>query len=491
MNRVVMINVDQLKHHPKNPREEIGDVTELADSIKQNGILQNLTVYVVGMHSGVPVEPFEDDPNNPHHRYYVLIGNRRLEAAKAAGLTEVPCVIAPYMSEAEQVSMMMQENMQRENLTFVEEAFGFQMMLDLGENINSIARKTGFSDTTVRTRTKIAQLDKDVLKDKVENFQLTLSDFAKLNEVDDVKERNKILKDAKSSNDLKWRAERYVESKKKEADREKMLALLEEKGIEHLEELDDYSPSGWSIMERQSPSWFIDNPETARDIDWESVEGYGIYNGGYNSLIILAKRESEDEKEEDPKERELRIRRKKWEDLKEYIDGETKEVGKDMDAFTKKIISGEIKSETISASADPVKMLWNLARDMNEYISFNTMEEGLSEYGYFSDLEAELGEGDALDIAIAERMKEISVKEQLTAGILYEGVKNATGGSVMDWRYRRSEWRINKMARAYNVLHIWGYEYKDDETKDLMQGRGVIWDKVDALEKEEEEKENA
>ena len=133
IHRSIMIPIEQLKPHPDNPRKDVGDVTELSQSIKQNGIFQNLTV--------IP----DDDT------YMVVIGHRRLAAAKAAGLTELPCMVVE-MDEREQISTMLLENMQRNDLTIWEQAQGFQMMLDLGETESDIAEKTGFSKTTVRQR---------------------------------------------------------------------------------------------------------------------------------------------------------------------------------------------------------------------------------------------------------------------------------------------------------------------------------------------------
>lgn len=79
------IPVDQIYPHPDNPRKHLGDLGELSDSIKKNGIYQNLTV--------VPLKS-KLKPNMKLNGYTVIIGHRRLEAAKLAGLTEVPCVIA-------------------------------------------------------------------------------------------------------------------------------------------------------------------------------------------------------------------------------------------------------------------------------------------------------------------------------------------------------------------------------------------------------------
>ena len=164
-----------LRPHPDNPRKDLGDVTELAQSIKANGIYQNLTVI-----------PSEEDG-----AYTVIIGHRRLAAAKAAGLTEVPCIITE-MSRKEQLSTMLLENMQRSDLTVFEQAQGFQMMLDLGETVETIAKESGFSTSTVRRRVKMMELDQEVLKE-VSSRQLSLSDFDKLAQISDLTVRNRCL----------------------------------------------------------------------------------------------------------------------------------------------------------------------------------------------------------------------------------------------------------------------------------------------------------
>lgn len=119
------IPVSKLYPHPDNPRKDLGDLTELAESIKANGVLQNLTVVpnmVVGEISGDVWQ----------RGYKVIIGHRRLAAAKLAGLKELPCVVVE-MTEREQMSTMLTENMQRSDLTVYEQAQGFQMMLDMAK----------------------------------------------------------------------------------------------------------------------------------------------------------------------------------------------------------------------------------------------------------------------------------------------------------------------------------------------------------------------
>lgn len=182
---MILLPVNRLHPHPDNPRKELGDLTELADSIKANGIFQNLTV--------IP-----DDLTSSFTQFTVIIGHRRLAAAKLAGLTEVPCVVTT-MTEKEQVQTMLLENMQRSDLTVYEQAQGFQMMLDLGSTVEEIAEKSGFSKATVRRRVKMMELDQKVLKQVSSERQLSLTDFDKLSQIENIKARNKCLADIGTS----------------------------------------------------------------------------------------------------------------------------------------------------------------------------------------------------------------------------------------------------------------------------------------------------
>ena len=173
-NRLVYIPVDRLVPHPDNPRKDLGDLTELAASIKENGVFQNLTV----------VPEVED-------RFTVIIGHRRLAAAKLAGLTELPCVIAE-MTPKEQVQTMLMENMQRSDLTVYEQAQGFQMMLDLGASVEEIAEKSGFSEKTVRRRVKLLELDQEKFR-KADARGATLSDYMELDKIEDPVRKDAVL----------------------------------------------------------------------------------------------------------------------------------------------------------------------------------------------------------------------------------------------------------------------------------------------------------
>ena len=180
---LVWLPVRELYPHPDNPRKDVGDVSELAESIKAKGVMQNLTV-VRGRYENGSREPIEGG-------YTVIIGHRRRAGALEAGLEAVPCVIVE-MSYREQVATMLLENMQRVDLTAYEQAAGFQMMLDLGDTVESIAEKTGFSKKTVKHRLEMAKLNPKTLRE-VSERQVTMEDFDKLSKIKSMKTRNEVL----------------------------------------------------------------------------------------------------------------------------------------------------------------------------------------------------------------------------------------------------------------------------------------------------------
>lgn len=201
------IEISKLKPHPNNPRKAIGDISELTASIKKNGVFQNLTVVTN-----------EDDT------YTIIIGHRRHAAAKEAGLTELPCTVVD-MTEKEQLSTMLLENMQREDLTVLEQAEGFQMMIDLGESVKSISEQTGFSQSTVRHRVKLLELDKSELK-KQENMNVSITDYIKLEKIKSVERRNEVLKHI-GTNNFDFKLNRALEEEKEEVFKKEWKEKLE------------------------------------------------------------------------------------------------------------------------------------------------------------------------------------------------------------------------------------------------------------------------
>lgn len=173
------IKISLLGQHPLNPRKEYKDIDELAQSIKEKGILQNLLV--------VP-----DDAQEGH--YLVIGGNRRLLAARKAGIESAPCVIRTDLTDKDIAQIMLTENMQRKDLTPVEEAYGMQMCIqDYGIKVEELAEKTGLSRSTIQHRLNIAKLDKEILKE-ADTSQITIKDYIELEKIKSIEGRNEAAK---------------------------------------------------------------------------------------------------------------------------------------------------------------------------------------------------------------------------------------------------------------------------------------------------------
>lgn len=168
---VQMIAPTLIHAHPNNPRKDVGDLTELIDSIRAHGILQPITVV-----------PHPDRAGE----YLNLLGHRRHASAVALALPFVPVVVRVDLDAAAQLAAMLVENLQRSDLNVIEEGAGYQGLLDLGVKRQAIAKHTGRAVSTVTQRLKIAGLPEGFHSAVLEH-QLTLEEavsFADLREED-------------------------------------------------------------------------------------------------------------------------------------------------------------------------------------------------------------------------------------------------------------------------------------------------------------------
>lgn len=277
---ITNIEVTKLLQHPDNPRKNIGDVTELAESIKARGILQNLTV--------VPAE---------NGMYTVIIGHRRLAAAKQAGLTEVPCAVVD-MDYKTQLSTMLLENMQRSDLTVYEQAQGMQMMFDLGVPVAEIVEKTGFAETTVRKRLKIATLPTEQMQQAVERGG-KLEDYVQIADIKDEEERRELLK-VVGTRDFEFSLSR---AKRRQIEAEKTpLVKAELKAIGAKAVKNQIYSSAYDWIERcEIADWkegTFKKPKNKEELFWEI---------SYGTVYLMRKKAKASKKKEEKSECELRI----------------------------------------------------------------------------------------------------------------------------------------------------------------------------------------
>jgi ParB family chromosome partitioning protein len=236
----INIPIEKLRPHPKNPRMDEGDVTELAASIKSLGVLQNLVV--------VETEPGE--------AYTVVAGHRRLKASKQLSLAHLPCLVVD-MSEKEQVATMLSENVHRSALSPYEEARGFQLMMDLGETQKGVSELTGLSASTVRSRVKLLELDADKFKASSERGA-TLMDYAALNDIEDIAKRNELL-DHIGTRNFDYKFKEALTAQKNEKKFAEIIAALDT-----FAEKCDAMPEGTAYMTRYSV-WGKETPKAPED----------------------------------------------------------------------------------------------------------------------------------------------------------------------------------------------------------------------------------
>jgi len=133
-----------IKPNPEQPRRRFDQAAleELAASIKKQGLLQPLLVRPKG------------------EGYELVAGERRYRAAQLAGLEEVPVVVRD-LDDTEVLELALVENLQREDLNPVEEALGYQRLLEMGHSQAQIAEAVGKARSTVTNALRLLQLDEE------------------------------------------------------------------------------------------------------------------------------------------------------------------------------------------------------------------------------------------------------------------------------------------------------------------------------------------
>lgn len=184
-NEIKLINTSLIDPHPDNPRKNIGDVTDLAASIKTNGLLSPLSVV----------------PNG--ERYRVIAGHRRLAACKQAGTGAVPCFVLD-LDPLQQLEAMVTENCQREQLTVLEEADAIQGMLDLGATTAGVAHRLGRSGDYVRDRVKAASIKTEVRASRDDFGQISIGQLVAIARYDGQPDRQKELAQAAGTSNFDY-----------------------------------------------------------------------------------------------------------------------------------------------------------------------------------------------------------------------------------------------------------------------------------------------
>lgn len=174
------VPIEFLKANPRNPRREFADAElgELAESIRQHGVIQPIVVR--------PVRGAQD-------RYEIIAGERRWRASKLAGKETIPAIIERF-DDATALEIALIENLQREDLSPLDEAIIYKKMTDeLGYSIRNLAGKLGKDKGYVENRLRLATAPDDVREMVAARYD-TLSAAYELMKIEDKRRRKSLAK---------------------------------------------------------------------------------------------------------------------------------------------------------------------------------------------------------------------------------------------------------------------------------------------------------
>lgn len=153
--KIVEVPIDSIIPNPYQPRKSFSQISleELSQSIKAYGVLQPISVRQIG----------ED-------KYELIAGERRLKAAKMAQLKTIPAIINNSYNDKDSATIAIIENLQREDLNFIEEAEGYLSLIEDHQfTQQELALQIGKNQSTIANKLRILRLGADIKKKLLEN----------------------------------------------------------------------------------------------------------------------------------------------------------------------------------------------------------------------------------------------------------------------------------------------------------------------------------
>lgn len=194
------IPVDKIDPNPYQPRIEFDPVSlnELAQSIKQNGVIQPITVH-----------------RKDTDRFELISGERRLRASILAGLELIPAYIIEVHTKEELIELSLIENIQRETLNPIEIALGFRRLMDeCNLTLEEISKKTGKDKSTISNFVRLLKLPEEIQKSLIKN-EITPGHARALINIEDTEEQLSLWKKIITEKYSVREVERLAKQKKK------------------------------------------------------------------------------------------------------------------------------------------------------------------------------------------------------------------------------------------------------------------------------------
>lgn len=253
--------------HPKNPRKALGDIAELAASIKGEGVIEPLIVT----------------PAKGKGKYTLIAGHRRHAAAKKAGLKSVPCLIRFDLEgdDRAQLEVMLTENLHRSDLNAIEEGSAYQTLLEFDDvDIKGLASRTGHNQKTIRDRIKLAN-SPESLQRKIIARQVTLEEALALAEFADDQQTYDRLALHLGSRDFQVNLQRAREARMWEKRQARITKQLADRNIrvttndELSQEESDSNDIEW--IELEEDERIPEGVEVAAVLNENAHEGYILH----------------------------------------------------------------------------------------------------------------------------------------------------------------------------------------------------------------------
>ena len=281
------IPLDEIIPSSDNVRFDLGDLDGLVASIASVGLIEPLAVErcVVADHA-------DDD-----HRFHILAGERRWTAARRAGMTDVPCMVRDAVTDdGARAELMLIENLQRQDLQPLEEARGYQRLVDLGLSQRTIAERVGCSQAHVSRRVALLELPAAVqakVGAKPDSGGITVADAHELLKL---KDHPKDLAAAAKGGDVARAVDQRVKDIEADTKLKKLTAEAKAKGWKICKVDRSYGAKRtyWPLRKPGSYGYGVDVEVDAAKHRKEPCHGVTIekgYNGQVNQTEVCTARD--------------------------------------------------------------------------------------------------------------------------------------------------------------------------------------------------------
>jgi len=368
-----------------------------------------------------------------------------------------------FLSSEDTVRYLMTADAEKADLTVIEQAQGFQMMLDLGDSVEDITRKTGFSETTVYHRLNIAKLDQDVLKDCMDGeagFQLSITDLIALEQLKDVDDRNEVLSEACSSADLKGRIERRARENREKERQKKIVADLEAMGIRAANksvEREQWTQK-WETVAEYDLNDEVPKEYQIKGLKDGKIAGKDAFWVRYQyrcwiSVIVKAPEKKQTKADRERQEREAKIK-----EIKEIL----KNQAKNRSGFIESLLEG--KMDPVKDDVETIRTMWRTLLEMD--VCINNWE-------LYDVIDEAWRQDEEVKTKAKERIKETPVTVQM----LFFIVDDVETTSTVDWQGRYLPEHAEKIRRVDEFLESYGMPLDDKTYLEIRDGSSALYEK--------------